>query len=111
MLFRRYHTYQSQKSAAELLKSLEGRHLQVHTLDFEVQRREGDLKIIPHAELDDHIYTLPITRIRVTESEYNNTSYILGGIAITIFLILWYRLEMGYFDYIRKIAKWVKDNI
>jgi hypothetical protein len=41
------------------------------------------------------------------EGKYTNTAYMLCGIAILIFAVLWFRLEMGYFDYIRKIKKWV----
>jgi hypothetical protein len=45
------------------------------------------------------------------KGEYDNTAYIMLGIAALIFLLLWYRLEQGYFDYIRKIKAWVKSKI
>ena len=154
MIFRRYSTMQSKKSAEELKHRFIGQHLNVHVLDFEVSLRDGDIKIIPHAEADDHVYTLPITRIRLLaagtgstikmmskprridiggpylimifvcfmiiagvllyllgEGKYNNTAYILCGLAVIIFGFLWCRLEMGYFDYIRKIRKWVQDQL
>ncbi len=155
MIFRRYYTLQSKKNPDEIKQHLIGQHLKVHDLDFEISHRDGDVKIIPHAEVEEHVYTLPITRLRLTatdsgntiikmrskprridiggpylimifvlfmiiagillyvlgEGKYNNTSYILCGIAILIFAILWFRLEMGYFDYIRKIKKWVKSHV
>ena len=154
MIFTRYATLTSTKNADELKRSLLGKHVKVHILDFEVSQKEDGLKIIPHAEHDDHMYTLPITRLRITpsgngstvkliskprridiggpylimifvtfmviaaimlylfgEGKYNNTAYILVGAAFVIFAFLWYRLEMGYFDYIRKIHKWVKENV
>ncbi len=154
MIFRRYYTLQSKKNPEEVKKQLTGQHLKVHVLDFEVSVRDGDIKIIPHAEVEDHVYTLPITRVRVSasgngstikmmskprridiggpylimifvmfmiiagvmlyllgEGKYNNTAYILCGISILIFSFLWFRLEMGYFDYIRKIKKWVQEHV
>jgi len=154
MIFRRYTTIQSKKKTEELKRNLLGQHLKVHVLDFEVVTKGEDLKIIPHAEYEDHVYTLPITRLKITNStngstikmmskprridiggpylivifcgfmllaavlfylfghgEYTNMSYMLCGIAVLIFAILYVRLQMGYFDYIRKINKWVRDNV
>jgi hypothetical protein len=154
MIFRRYYTLQSKKNAEDLRQLLLGQHLKVHVLDFEVMDRDGDLKIIPHAEDEDHIYTLPITRLRMVndanggctikmmskprridiggpylvmifvvfallaallvyffgQGKYNNTAYILSGISLLVFLLLWFRLEKGYFDYIRKVKDWVKSK-
>jgi uncharacterized membrane protein YuzA (DUF378 family) len=45
------------------------------------------------------------------EGAYNNTAYILVGIAVLIFLLLYIRMQQGYFDYIRKIKKWVGEHI
>ncbi len=154
MIFRRYYTLQSSKNADEVKRNLIGQHLKVHVLDFEVSVRDGDVKIIPHAEDEDHIYTLPITRLRITNNSkgssikmmskprridiggpylimifitfmiiasillyffgglaYHLTAYIVAGIAILIFSLLMFRLEMGYFDYIRKIKNWVKAHV
>lgn len=154
MIFRRYYTIQSKKNAEELKAEIVGKHFKVHELDFEVIDRDGEVKIIPHAENDDHVYTLPITRVRIKnnnngstvrllskprridiggpylimifvtlaigagimlylfgEGVYNNTAYIFAGLGIFIFIILWMRMEQGYFDYIRKIKKWCKENI
>lgn len=154
MIFRRYYTIQSTKNTEELRNSLVGQHLKVHVLDFEVKELNGDVKIIPHAEDEDHIYTLPITRLRFGKNnkgttikmvskprridiggpylvmffvifsllagimifmfgqgKYNNTGYILLGLSVLVFALLWFRLEMGYFDYIRKIRNWVKEHV
>jgi len=154
MIFRRYSTIQSNKNAEDVKRYLLGQHFKVHVLDFEISEKDGDIKIIPHAEHEEHIYTLPITRLRFApsskgstikmmskprridiggpylimifvtfmviagimlyllgEGKYENTAYILGGLGILIFGFLWFRLERGYFDYIRKINKWVKANV
>ena len=154
MLFRRYYTLRSSKGPEEIKSLLVGKHLKVHVLDFEVWNKEDQIKIIPHAELEEHIYTLPITRVRVIadgkgsivklmskprridiggpylivmfvffaliaalalyffgEHKYNNTAYLLAGISLLVFLILWFRLQLGYFDYIHKIKNWVKQQI
>jgi len=38
-------------------------------------------------------------------------SYTLLGISVTIFTIFWVRMEMGYFDYVRKIRAHIKSKI
>ncbi len=154
MIFRRYYTFKSKLNADDLKKKLLGQHLKVHELDFEIFDKGEDIKVIPHAEADDHVYTLPITRLRIKpegagsvvkmlskprridiggpyllmgfvtfaaiagvllylfgEGAYNTTAYILVGIAAFIFALLWMRMEQGYFDYIRKIKKWVSDHV
>ena len=37
-------------------------------------------------------------------------AYILFGISVSIFSVFWIRMEMGYFDYIRKIRAYVKEK-
>jgi len=37
-------------------------------------------------------------------------SYILLGTSIAIFTLFWVRLQMGYFDYVRKIRAYVKNK-
>ncbi len=153
MIFRRYANISSQKNPEQLKAHFLGQHLKIHQLDFEIFEKDGMLKVIPHAEDDNHIYTLPITRLKFVsngngttikmlskprridiggpyllmifilfalvasvllyylgEGQYNNTAYILSGIAIVSFIALWIRMEQGYFDYIRKIKKWVKQH-
>lgn len=154
MIFRRYYTFHSKLNAESLKEKLLGQHLKVHDLDFEIFDKGDAIKVIPHAEADDHVYTLPITSLRIKQNgagstvkmlskprridiggpyllmvfvtfafiaavllylygdgAYNNTAYILAGIAGTIFILLWLRMEQGYFDYIRKIKKWVAEHM
>ncbi len=154
MIFRRYYTFKSKLNAEDLKKKLLGQHLKVHELDFEIFDKGEDIKVIPHAEADEHVHTLPITRLRIKtegsgsvikmlskprridiggpyllmvfvtfaviagvllyvygEGAYNTTAYILVGIAGFIFVLLWLRMEQGYFDYIRKIKKWVAEHV
>ncbi len=153
MIFRRYYTIESNKNIETLKNNFLGQHLKVHQLDFEIVEKDGHVKVIPHAENDDHVYTLPITRLNLIskkngttikmvskprridiggpyllmifvvfailagivlrlkgEGEYDNTAYILIGIASIAFIFLWIRMEQGYFDYIRKIRDWVKSH-
>lgn len=153
MLFRRSFSYSSNQSAENLKKHFLGQHLKIHQLDFEIMEKDGHLKIIPHAENSDQVYTLPITRLRFeqkgagcvvrgvskprridiggpylilifilfaliaavalylkADASYHTTVYILLGISIAVFAILWIRMEQGYFDYIRKIKSWVKQH-
>lgn len=65
MIFRRYYTLQSKKDADSLKKSLLGQHLKIHNLDFEIFDKEGNIKVIPHAEDDEHVHTLPITELKM----------------------------------------------
>ena len=37
-------------------------------------------------------------------------SYMLLGTSLAIFILFWVRLQMGYFDYVRKIRAYVKDR-
>ncbi len=154
MIFRRYATFKSAKNANELKTNFLGQHFKIHDLDFEIMGDDDIIRVIPHAETEDHVYTLPITRLRFIPSDngtiikmlakprridiggpyllmifvcfmiiasillitlgegaYNTTAYILFGAAIAIFAILWFRLEQGYFDYIRKVKSWVKSHL
>ena len=147
-------TIQSKKSVEELKKHLLGQHLQIHNLDFEIFEKSDFIKIIPHAETEDHIYTLPITRLQFIPNgtgttiktiskprridvggplmliiftcfaliaavllyfkggeSYYTTAYILAGIAILVSILLTIRLQQGYYDYIRKINKWIISHV
>jgi hypothetical protein len=153
MIFRRYYTIESSKNADLLRRNFLGQHLTIHNLDFEITEKGDSIKVIPHAENDDQVYTLPITRLRFVpkgngtvirmlskprridiggpyllmifvvfaiiagillklygSGEYDRTSYIIMGVAAAIFALLWLRMEQGYFDYIRKIKKWVREH-
>ena len=35
---------------------------------------------------------------------------IFGGIALLIFIIFWFRMESGYFDYVRKLRDYIKKQ-
>ena len=50
-------------SAEEIKKRLVGTHVKVHQLDFEIYEKEHMIKIIPHAEQETSIKTLPITHV------------------------------------------------
>jgi len=67
MFFTRTHSYQSLLSKEALMNRLIGRHVKIHNLDFEVLEREGELRIIPHAEQIEDIKTLPITKLDLVE--------------------------------------------
>jgi hypothetical protein len=47
----------------EIKKRLVGKHVKVHQLDFEIYEKEHMIKIIPHAEQETNIKTLPITHV------------------------------------------------
>ena len=39
---------------------------------------------------------------------YINYAMLLGGIGVLVFIVFWVRMEMGYFDYVRKIRDYIK---
>jgi hypothetical protein len=47
----------------DIKQRLVGKHVKVHNLDFEIYEKEHMIKIIPHAEQETGIRTLPITHI------------------------------------------------
>lgn len=150
MLFTRHFQCSSPKNAETLYKQFLGKHLTIHQLDFEVFDEGDHLKVIPHTENSDQIFTLPITKVIIQPDKQGasvkmkfsprhidiggpylllifigfailggllllwfktnvQTAFILIGFAIAVFAFMWYRMERGYFDYIRKIKKWVKS--
>lgn len=151
MLFTRHFQCTSPKNAETLYKQFLGKHLTIHQLDFEVFDEGDHLKVIPHTENSDQIFTLPITKV-IIQPDNNGafvkmkfsprhidiggpylllmfisfaivagllliwfktniqTAFILIGIALFAFAIMWYRMERGYFDYIRKIKKWINQH-
>lgn len=151
MLFRRTHTYWSTLPVEDLKRRLVGSHVKIHNLDFEVLEKEDHLTIIPHAEQEEAIKTLPITKVNFQNNQGKThvviksnmrqfdlggpqliiifcmilvimavvmhfvikdqlLTYILAGAAASIFGIFWIRLETGYFDYVRKVRAFVKQN-
>lgn len=150
MLFTRQFQFNCSKNAETLYKHFLGKHLTIHQLDFEVYDEGDHLKVIPHTEDSDQIYTLPITKVMISPDNkgasiklkfsprhidiggpylliifivfaiisgllllwYNTnvqTAYLIIGLAIGVLSIMWYRMERGYFDYIRKIKNWIKS--
>lgn len=149
MLFTRQFQFNCSKNAETLYKHFLGKHLTIHQLDFEVYDEGDHLKVIPHTENSDQIYTLPITKVIIAPDNKGasvkmkfsprhidiggpylllifiafaiiagllllwfktniQTAFILIGIALVAVAIMWYRMERGYFDYIRKIKAWIK---
>ncbi|MEO6834189.1 MAG: hypothetical protein ABI378_15855 [Chitinophagaceae bacterium] len=152
MLFTRNYRYDTTISADEIKKRLIGQHVKVHRMDFEIYEKDNIVKIIPHAEQETNIKTLPIThvefaangvktKVRITskmrkidkggpmilltfvffmlaaalfmllylkDDGFEMYALPLFGISLLVFIIFWYRLERGYFDYIRKIRDYVK---
>lgn len=63
MLFTRHYSFQSSMSEQEIKKRLIGQHVKIHNMDFEIYDKERMVKIIPHAEQETNIKTLPITHV------------------------------------------------
>jgi hypothetical protein len=55
-----------------------GKHVKVHNMDFEVSEKDRVLKIIPHAEDDTDLKTLPITHIEL-KGKGNNTQIVVSS--------------------------------
>lgn len=69
MIFSRTYRYVSSVPEDDIKGRLVGKHVKVHNLDFEVSEKDRMLKIIPHAEQDTSIRTLPITHIEFKGKE------------------------------------------
>lgn len=65
MIFSRTYRYQSSMPIDDIKGRLIGKHVKVHNMDFEVSEKDRVLKIIPHAEDDMNLKTLPITHIEL----------------------------------------------
>lgn len=63
MIFNRTYRLSTALSAEAIKNRLVGSHLQVHHMDFEVLEKENMLRIIPHAEEENGVKTLPITHV------------------------------------------------
>ena len=63
MLFSRHSRFQTSMPIEDIKQRLVGKHVKVHNLDFEIYEKEHMIKIIPHAEQETGIRTLPITHI------------------------------------------------
>lgn len=153
MIFSRTYRYQSSMRPDDIKGRLVGKHVKVHNMDFEVSEKDRLLRIIPHAEEENEIKTLPITHVELTgkgdktqvvisakmrkidsggpmlilifclflligsgatfyfgKNEYLTYTYTLGTIGVLILLVFWLRMERGYFDYVRKIRDYIKNQ-
>ncbi|MFI4962764.1 MAG: hypothetical protein ACHP6H_02790 [Legionellales bacterium] len=69
MLFTRTHIYRFPVPKEYFKNHLVGQHVKIHDLDFEIVEKVPSLSIIPHAEQELAIKTLPITYIDLKEDE------------------------------------------
>jgi len=76
MIFTTTHSYDSSIPNEDLINRLNGNHLHIHNLDFEVLEKDHSLSIIPHAEEESAIKTLPITQVDV-KKDGNKTKVII----------------------------------
>jgi hypothetical protein len=44
-------------------------------------------------------------------TEQSNSSKMMMGIGLAIFILFWIKMEIGYFDYVRKLKKWVVEKL
>lgn len=65
MIFKRTYRYQSSLPMEEIKNKLIGKHIETHHLDFEISEKNGILRIIPHAETQAGVKTLPITHVNM----------------------------------------------
>ena len=63
MLFARSYRLSTNSSVDSIKSALLGKMFKVHNLDFEIYEGEKCIKIIPHAEKESDIKTLPITHV------------------------------------------------
>ena len=152
MFFTRTHSYKFSVSSDDLKDRLIGKHVKIHNLDFEVLEKDESISIIPHAEQETAIKTLPITQVDL-KGDGNKTkvvitsrmrkldlggpmlvvifcgflfgastvlffaapnehqiTYTLLGIGLFTFIVFTIRMQMGYFDYVRKVRAYVKSR-
>jgi hypothetical protein len=152
MLFTKKHHYHSSLPKEDVINRLTGSHVRIHNFDFEIFEKGKTLRIIPHAEQEEAITTLPITDVEMRENGDKTNVVItskmrrldlggpllivafccflllasfvsvyvdrnrlitwsLFGISTLIFSIFYVRMQMGYYDYVRKISAYVKSKM
>jgi len=62
----------------DIKRRLLGKHVKVHNMDFEVYEKDRLLRIIPHAEQETHIKTLPITHVEL-KGKGNQTQVVINS--------------------------------
>jgi hypothetical protein len=121
-------------------------------MDFEVVEKEQSLRIIPHAEQEEGIKTLPITKVEMKEDGTKmdvvvtskmrkldlggplliiifssfliaaslimmlvggevKITFTLLGLGAGILVLFFVRMQMGYYDYIRKIRNYIESQM
>ena len=78
MLFSRTYRYSSTMPIEDIKNRLIGKHVKVHNMDFEVYEKDRVLRIIPHAEQENSIKTLPITHVEL-EGKGNKTQVVINS--------------------------------
>ncbi len=78
MIFSRTYRYQSAMQIDDIKDRLVGKHVKVHDMDFEVSEKDYILRIIPHAEQETTIKTLPITHVEL-KGKGNQTQLIISS--------------------------------
>ena len=78
MLFSRTYRYSSTMPIEDIKSRLVGKHVKVHNMDFEVFEKDRVLRIIPHAEQENTIKTLPITHVEF-EGKGNKTQVVINA--------------------------------
>lgn len=78
MLFSRTYRYLSTMAAEDIKSRLIGKHVKVHNMDFEVYEKDRMLRIIPHAEQEHSIKTLPITHVEL-QGDGNQTKVVINS--------------------------------
>lgn len=71
MLFTRTQRFVASIPKEEFKSRLAGNHVRIHDLDFEVYDKGQKLRIVPHAEQETDIKTLPITDVIFREAGDN----------------------------------------
>lgn len=152
MLFTKKQAYHASLSRKDVINRLTGSHVTIHNYDFEIFEKGKTLRIIPHAEQENAITTLPITDVEMKETG-NKTdivitskmrhldlggpllivtfcaflllasvvsvyidrnriiTYTLLGLSTLIFSVFYVRLQMGYYDYVRKISAYIRNRM
>ncbi len=78
MLFSRTYRYKSSMPIDDIKTKLLGKHVKVHNMDFEVFEKDRMLRIIPHAEQETTIRTLPITHVEL-KGKGNQTQVVISS--------------------------------
>jgi hypothetical protein len=78
MLFTRHYRYSTTVPEEEIKKRLVGQHVKIHNMDFEIYDKDRMVKIIPHAEQETNIKTLPITHVEF-KGKGNKTDVVISS--------------------------------